>query len=71
MYARCTFTYTKPRDVVEGRIVRPIEAVMIVEMDKRIHVPMDIGVGRGPSGPSREGSFCRTVRLCRALEIEK
>ena len=30
-----------------------------------------IGVGRGPSGPSREGPFCRTVRLCRALETEK
>ena len=49
MYARCTFTYTKRRGVVEGRIARPIEAVMIVEMDK------SKGVFGGPSGPSREG----------------
>ena len=30
-----------------------------------------IGVGRGPSGLLCEGLFCRTVRLCRALETEK
>ena len=31
---------------------------------------MIIAVGRGPSGPSVEGPFCRAVKLCRALETE-
>ena len=30
-----------------------------------------IDVGRGPSGPSIEGPFCRTVRLCRTLGERK
>ena len=30
-----------------------------------------IGVGCGPSGPSIEGPFCRTVHLCRTLEDRK
>ena len=30
-----------------------------------------IDVGRGPSGPSIEGPFCRTVHLCRTLEDRK
>ncbi len=33
--------------------------------------PFDIGVGRGPSGPSIEGPFCRAVHLCRALGDKK
>ena len=35
---------------------------------------MSIDVGGGPSGPSIEGPFCRTVHLCRTLgdrKIEK
>ena len=30
-----------------------------------------IDVGGGPSGPSIEGPFCRTVHLCRTLEDRK
>ena len=32
---------------------------------------MIIAVGGGPSGPSIEGPFCRTVHLCRTLGDKK
>ena len=34
-------------------------------------MPWSIGVGGGPSGPSREGPFCRAVHFCRALSDRK
>ena len=37
----------------------------------RYDIRMTIDVGRGPSGPSIEGPFCRTVHLCRTLEDRK
>ena len=42
--------------------------------DKRNNWVINIGVGRGPSGPSIEGPFCCAVHLCRVLgdrKIEK
>ena len=34
-------------------------------------MPNPIDVGGGPSGPSIEGPFCRTVHLCRTLGERK
>ena len=39
--------------------------------DKRNNWVINIGIGRGPSGPSIEGPFCCAVYLCRALEDRK
>ena len=36
-----------------------------------LQLALSIDVGGGPSGPSIEGPFCRTVHLCRTLGEKK
>ena len=45
-------------------LIAPTETVTVT-------IAPAIDVGGGPSGPSIEGPFCRTVHLCRTLEDRK
>ena len=66
-------TVKRPGDVQVGSF-RAEKMLNDDSSDNFEPLAISIDVGGGPSGPSIEGPFCRTVRVCRTLgdrKIEK